>query len=375
MLFIRVLAAAGMLIALTAAACQAAVVDSFDVGPWRADAFTKNSTGRLSACIATADYRSGITLHVLLDAHYSWAIAFSSPEWNMTVDDRIPLEYRIDSGAWRQGTAIATTERLARLEMPADSYILTRFRRGRVLYVRDEANSYGFNLTDTSRLMIRMADCVDKNTALYGAEPRRRTRSAEATTGGLGRPHNEEPAEAPTGGLGRPQNEETAEVAVDPKLSLEATEALVKFMSSAGIGDLELIPEEERPEGLQGLHAVAAGGTRMIFVQIFEPGTYTNENLLMSGLVADSQEGCDGDFTSGTERTTVDGKGLFTSYCVCDQGDSKIFERIVIVTRKAGGIFVYAISDIFDSNGSRPPVSPPEMNDPDLYPAAASATY
>lgn len=357
MRFFRLLAVAGLLIVLTAMPSEAAVAERFRLGGWSGAAYTDNTTGRLTTCVAAARYKSGITLYVQVDTAYRWAIGFSAPGWNMKVGDTIPLQYRIDRGAWQQGTATATAKDLARMEMPPNGYIITRFRRGRSLYVHDGVKAYEFRLTGTSRLMARMAKCIEQNTARYGAAPGPGAASADK----------------PSGGLGKPQTARPAAPAIDPKLEVEATQALFNFMGSAGLSGLKLIPDDKREEGFKGLHAVAGDEARTVVAHIFEPGSYTSENELMSLIVADSQKNCEGSFSSGTERTAVDGKAVFTSYCDCETGDHELIERVAIVKRKAGGVFVYGVSDTYVGEGGGAPVSPPELTDPDLHAAAASA--
>lgn len=88
----------------------AASVDSFRLGGWNGNAFTDDQSGLFTSCVASADYKSGITLYVEVDTNYNWAIGFSAPHWNMDVGSDIPLQYRIDRGGWQQGMAKAETK-------------------------------------------------------------------------------------------------------------------------------------------------------------------------------------------------------------------------------------------------------------------------
>ncbi|GAA0779356.1 hypothetical protein E1180_18870 [Roseibium denhamense] len=355
------LALASGVLCLFVSAASAAVVESFRSGGWNGSAYTDDATGRLSTCVAAATYQSGITLYVQVDTSYSWAIGFSAPHWNMDVGSDIPLQYRIDRGAWQQGVAKATSKDLARMQMPQGSYIITRFRRGRTMYVYDGAYNYEFRLTGTSRLMARLAKCVERNVARYGAAPGVGTAAAA-------------PA-APSGGLGQadPAPAQNTAAAADPQLAIEATQALFNLMGSAGISGLKLIPDGQREEDLNGLHAVAADDARTLVAHIFASGSYESEQKLMSLIIADSAENCDGSFSSGTERVTEGGKDVFSSYANCEAGDFQLIERVAIVKRGAGGVHVYGVADTYVGEGGGAPVSPPELTDPDFYAAAAAA--
>jgi len=362
MRLVRLLVAAGAALLFGLASAQAAIVENFRLGGWNASAFTDDQSGRFSTCVASATYKSGITLYVQVDTTYNWAIGFSAPHWNMEVGSDIPLQYRIDRGAWQSGVAKATSKDLARMQMPQGGYIITRFRRGRTLYVYDGANNYQFRLTGTSRLMARLAKCVEQNIARYGAAPGAGDVAAAPAQGGLG---NNAPAKATT---------TPSTSANDPQLAVEATQALFNLMGSAGISGLKLIPDGQRTEDLNGLHAVAADDARTLVAHIFPAGSYTSEEELMSLAVADSQKSCtEGSFSSGTERITEGGRQLYTSYANCETGDHQLIERIAILKRGAGGVFVYGVADTYVGEGGGAPVSPPELTDPDFYAAAAGA--
>ncbi|PVB59453.1 hypothetical protein DCO57_22675 [Labrenzia sp. 011] len=338
---------------------HAASMETFRQGGWNGHAYTDDNSGLFNTCVASANYRSGISLYVQVDTGYNWAIGFSAPHWNMKVGADIPLQYRIDRGAWQQGVAKATSTNLARMQMPQDGYIITRFRRGRTLYVHDGSYNYEFRLTGTSRLMARMAKCVERNSARFGAAPA--MNAGAATSGGLG---SAPPAQAAS----------PASPAADAQLAVEATQALFNLMGGAGLSGLKLLPDGQREEDLNGLHAVAADEARTVVAHIFAPGSYSSEQELMSLVVADSQQSCtDGSFSSGSEKITEGGKEIYTSYADCETGDHELIERVAIIKRKAGGVFIYGVADTYVGEGGGAPISPPELTDPDFYASAAEA--
>ncbi len=360
----RFLAATVLPVLFSASLASADVVESFRSGGWSGNAFTDDS-GRLSTCVASATYRSGITLYVQVDTTYNWAIGFSEPSWNMKEGADIPLSFRIDRGKWQQGIARATSKTLARMQMPPESYIITRFRRGRTMYVSDGTNNYEFRLTGTSRLLARLAKCVDQNVARYGAAPGMGQVAASNPQGGLGQSEPAQEASAPA--------TETA-TEQDPQLAIEATQALFNLMGSTGLSGLKLIPDGQRETDLDGLHAVAANDTRTLVAHIFAPGSYESEGELMSVVVGDSQKKCaDGSFSSGSRRITQDGKQLYTAFANCETGDYRLSERVAFVPRDAGGIFVYGVADTHVGEGGAAPVSPPELKDADFFAAAVGA--
>ena len=136
---------------------EARSVEHFRLGGWLGDAYVDDADNRFSSCVASAQYRSGIAMSVQVDGSYSWFIGFSSSGWNMAVGTNIPLQYRIDRGGWQQATGEVRTATMVRMQMPANGYLVHRFRRGRLLQVFDGNNTYEFRLTGTSKLMARLS--------------------------------------------------------------------------------------------------------------------------------------------------------------------------------------------------------------------------
>lgn len=81
----------------------------------------------------------------------------------------------------------------------------------------------------------------------------------------------------------------------------------------------------------------------------------------------------EGRFSSGSERINENGKAIYTSYAICEAGDFQLIERVAIVPRKAGGVFIYGVADTYVGEGGGAPVSPLELTDPDFYSAIANA--
>lgn len=330
---------------------QARIVDTFQLGAWSASAFTNDETGAFDTCVASAAYANGITMYVQVDAMYDWALGFSAPTWRMTPGIEIPLQYKFDRGQWQQGVATAASETLARMQMPSDGYIVTRFRRSNVMYVYDGSYTYDFRLTGTSRLMQRMVKCVQTNVARFPG--------GQAMTG-LGQSSMGQPASAPAQS--------------DPALALEATQALFNIMSQAGLA-LTMIPDGQREEpDLNGVHAVATAGRRLLVTHIFPAGAYESDQTVMSGLVADSAEACEGRFASGSERIQQNGVPLLTGSAVCEAGDVETIERIVLAPRSAGGLFVFGVRDTEVGEGGGPVDPLPPLSDETWYRATAVAS-
>lgn len=346
------------LLFLASASARAGIVESFKVGAWHVDAFTNETTGRFDSCVAIVRYRSGISMSVQVDANYDWWIGFSAPGWTMTPGEKIELQYRIDRGAWQAGTAEAVSPELARMAMPADGYIITRFRRGRTLYVYDGAYHYEFRLTGTSRLMARLAKCVDTHSSRFGA----------------GAPLVGNAAPASGGSSPAPSGTVVTDVRhADPQLQIEAAQVLFNLMGKSGLLDLSLVGQDDRDAELRDVHAVAASDARTLSAHIMKTDSSESEREVMSTKIAEAAKRCDGDFSSGSGRKTFDDKDVLTGQSVCRAGDYELAERYAIVGRGAGGVYVFALSDTSVGESGGGPVSPGAAISADVFNAAAAA--
>ncbi|ADZ71733.1 hypothetical protein [Polymorphum gilvum] len=343
---------AGGWLALAATPAAARQVDSFKTGNWNGNAYVDDATGKFASCVASVSYVNGITLSVQVDGSYNWFLGFSSPNWTLKVGSSFTLSYRIDRGDWRQGTATVIDATLARMPMPADGYIITRFRRGQAMFIHDGQRSYDFRLTGTSRLMARLADCVRVNAARYGAGP---------AIAGAAPP--EQPAQEDDGG----------EAAPDPKLQIEATQALFNLMGKARLSGLSFIDEDDRTEDYQGVHAVAGNAARLLAAHIFEEGDYASEQQLMAAMISDSAKTCEGAFQSGSQRRSVDGASLLTGFSRCVGDARSLEERYVVAPRGKGGVYVFAVADTRITAGEGAPLAPYPLDDETLFAAAAAA--
>jgi hypothetical protein len=69
---------------------------SVAVAGWSGGAFTDDKTGKFSNCIASASYKSGINVGVLVSETYHWALGFTYPGWVLTPDQKFPIVLSFD---------------------------------------------------------------------------------------------------------------------------------------------------------------------------------------------------------------------------------------------------------------------------------------
>lgn len=161
------------LLVLTALAGSA---DSREIAPlasgnWSGGAYSNDATGVFSHCALSAPYQSGITMYIFVDRDYSWAIGFSSPNWNLNLRSQIPLKFRIDNGPWLDATANVITRHGISVPMSNENSLIAAFRQGRLLRVFDGKSNFWFSLSGTSRAVGDLASCVQTQLALEPPPP------------------------------------------------------------------------------------------------------------------------------------------------------------------------------------------------------------
>ena len=350
---------------LVVSQAEARIVESFKVRGWHIDAFVSDQSGKFDSCIGIARYRSGISMSVQVDANYNWWIGFSAPNWTMKPGANIPLRFRIDRGQWQQGTAKAVSKTLARMPMPTGGYIITRFRRGRTLFVYDGANNFQFRLTGTSRLMAGLAKCVERNAAQYGIDL-----SNNAT-----KPGSTSNARGESGNSGESGDAAAAATAAAAALQVEATQVIFNLMGRLSLTGLNLVPEDQREENLKGLHAVARSDARSMAVHIRTADSYKAERDIMAAMVAEALKSCEGEFTANADERFIDNRQILVGGSSCLAGDVELQEQYAIAKRSKGGALVFAISDTYvgEAGGDGAPKSPKVKLAPGQFENAVAA--
>jgi hypothetical protein len=140
---------------------QAAEIAKLRVNNWQGGAFSNDKTGAFSHCAASARYQSGITLLFSVTSDKAWSMGFSSPTWEFAPGTRYPVEYWVDDGPRIRGEALAKTNKLAQVFLPATDTLFVAFRNGQMLRVAAERQTLAFRLTDTSEMLATLLRCAN----------------------------------------------------------------------------------------------------------------------------------------------------------------------------------------------------------------------
>lgn len=382
----RLILAALLAVALIVPA-QAKKITSFQIGAWLGGAFTDDDTGRFNSCLATAEYNSGITMFVRIDRELLWEIGFLSNSWSFSKGEKIKLRFRIDRSNWENVVATAYSKNGVRIAMDGRAQLVKRFRGGRVFELQDSAETFRFDLTGTSRLMVALARCTEQQLAREPAAPADRNEVARNQTPA---PQTQTTDQAPqtnqraTARQGTkqharttPQPEQSPAQVTDHMLVAEGTRILSNFISKANLSEPEILPPEDVPASLRFAHSVASAGGQIAFVLIVPHAADLPQKTVTAAIVARISDGCEGSFLSGSAKSEVDGTKLPTGFAACDEDDQLTQLRYVVTPRGDDGIYLIGLlagSETVSSNGLLEAPPPDVVEDEALHLAAYQAS-
>ena len=361
----KLLAKTCLVFAAFTAPSFAGSVESFKVGAWNGEAFVSDQDGSFLSCIATANYRNGISLSIQIDETYGWVLGFGSPHWNLTPGNSFTMQYRIDRSAWFSATATTATPKLVTMPMPYDPSMITRFRRGNKMQVYDGSYTYDFRLTGTSRVIARLSKCVDYHVA----------RSNASKGFGANTAQNQPSVSQPTPSAPSTAAPNLAETTItndnNQAHQLEATQKMFALIGYAGLSDIKLIPSDQLEEELTGYHAVAEGNARLLVTHIVPAGAAMSESQLIDASIEAEEKKCQGDFESSSGRKTSNGTKIHIGEIRCTEGDFELHERYVIAPRGKGGYYFIGTRDEYMGEGGGAPRSPTDKLDDSTFQTAA----
>jgi predicted aspartyl protease len=142
---------------------QATTLWTEHVGHWDVSAFSSDETGQFDDCMAFGSYDSGTALIFFLNKDHRWAIAFTSPIFQLTKGNEYTATYSLDDQPIEFTTGIALSLNLMRVQLKDDGDLLSSFRRSKILHVSIGSRKYNFTLTDISQVLTYLVSCVAAN--------------------------------------------------------------------------------------------------------------------------------------------------------------------------------------------------------------------
>ncbi len=130
------------------------------VGNWSGGAYTNDQTGAFTHCAAGATYQSGIYFMVSVGEDLSWQLGFAHQNWSMSPGETFAIALTFDGQpAFNvQGRPLNAT--LMQVGMPANSALITQFRKAKFMTAYTQGQLFQFSLAQTGQLLPSLLNCV-----------------------------------------------------------------------------------------------------------------------------------------------------------------------------------------------------------------------
>lgn len=291
----------------------------FQLGLWSGGAYTNDQTGTFSHCGASVGYHSGILMLVTINRSFGWALGFYSPEWNLVPKTQIPVELHFDDGPTFNAVATVLLPKLAQITMPDNSRLINTFRFALQMSATAQGQSFLFNLTATSKLMVQLADCVRTSLALETG----RSPGMPAGAAGL----HPQPA-MPN------HTQETI---------LEETQLATNFLLAAQLPKAHLLGRNEIPVQLASYGAVWKADDAIGAVKIYLPQAGLIGLDLASQIIAGDAQSCRGKFASARYSELIDNDVVFRAVTSCSDSEHETEAQYFIAPRSGGGFVGFSV--------------------------------
>jgi hypothetical protein len=331
---------------------------SVTVAGWSGGAFTDDKTGEFSNCIASANYKSGINVGVLVTKTYHWALGFTHPSWALAPGQNIPIVLSFDGRNTFNVNGVAASRVMVLVQMPEDSALIKSFRVARTMSAFAQGNLFQFNLSGTAILLPSLVNCVRAINANGIAAATNFTIVANVTPKLVSPPT---PTPPPTTASSlqpdRPQ-EGSAE------LQLEAMQIASNFiLKASSLTHPSLLSRSETPVSLISTGAAWKADNATGFVRIVPSQPNVAGLDVAAAIVGNDAKDCKGKFASARTSELVDSEVVFRGMSSCEDSEKSVIAEYFIFPRKAGGFIMFSVLTPTKAVGQQiQPQSRDEMN-------------
>jgi hypothetical protein len=232
---------------------------------------------------------------------------------------QIPVELHFDGGPAFNAVATVLLPKLAQILMPDNSRLINTFRFALQMSAAAQGQSFVFNLTNTSKLMVQLADCVRTSLALETG----RAPGMPAGTAGL-HPQSTMPN----------HTQETI---------LEETQLATNFLLAAQLPRAHLLGRNEIPIQLASSGAVWKADDAVGAVKIYPPQQGLTGLDLASQIIASDAQRCKGKFASARYSELVDNDVVIRAVTTCSDSENETEAQYFIAPRSGGGFVGFSV--------------------------------
>jgi hypothetical protein len=311
---------------------------SVAVAGWSGGAFTDDKTGKFLNCIASASYKSGINVGVLVSETYHWALGFTYPGWALTPDQKFPIVLSFDGRNTFNVVGVAASRTTVLVQMPQESALIRSFRAARTTSAFAQGNLFQFNLDGTTILLPSLVNCVKAINSNGIAAATNFTVVANVTPRQIS---PTTPSSPPTAASSlqpdRPQ-EGSAE------LQLEAMQIASNFiLKASSLSHPSLLSGSDAPVSLGSTGAAWRADNATGFVRIVPPKPNQVGLDVAAAVVGNDAKNCKGKFASARNSELIDSEVVFRGMSSCEDSEGSAIAEYFILPRRAGGFVIFSV--------------------------------
>ena len=306
---------------------------SVNVGNWSGGAFTNDQTGAFTGCIASANYKSGITVFVMVSNNVTWNLGFTHNNWSLKPGSAFPIVLTFDGRSPVNVNGRVVSAQTVSVEMPDTSDLIKQFRASTTMSAFAEGNLFQFNLDKTGILLPALVNCVvtvnrdgiaaAKDFVLPQRAPAAAARAAPSPATGS----SLKPASGPS----------------TPELQLEAMEFASNFILKAALNNARVLSRAETPPTLVSNGAAWKSDDAIGFVRIVPAQGGVKGLDIASAIVANDAKDCKGKFASARNSELVDSDVVFRGMSSCEDSERASISQYFILPRKKGGFVLFSV--------------------------------
>jgi S1-C subfamily serine protease len=134
---------------------------SISVGNWKGGAYTNDKDGVFSHCAAATPYQSGIVFIVSVNKDYGWTLGFAHDGWKLVTGQAFEIVLTFDGQQPFNVHGVPLDTHLVSVPMPANSSLITQFRKARTMTAFTQGQLFQFSLNQTGQLLPSLVNCVE----------------------------------------------------------------------------------------------------------------------------------------------------------------------------------------------------------------------
>jgi hypothetical protein len=326
-MYLRAFGAIALLILSASSVTARGPFGSVNVGNWSGGAFSNDQTGAFTGCIASANYKSGITVFVMVSNNTTWNLGFTHNNWSLKPGSAFPIVLTFDGRSPVNVNGRVVSAQTVSVEMPDTSDLIKQ------LSAFAEGNLFQFNLDKTGVLLPALVNCVvtvnrdgiaaAKDFVLPQRAPAAAARAAPSPATGS----SLKPASGPS----------------TPELQLEAMEFASNFILKAALNNARVLSRAETPPTLVSNGAAWKSDDAIGFVRIVPAQGGVKGLDIASAIVANDAKDCKGKFASARNSELIDSDVVFRGMSSCEDSERASISQYFILPRKKGGFVLFSV--------------------------------